>query len=136
MMPSMTFSRPCRSTLNGVCAASGKLGALLGATLFVPLANWLGNDRVMMICATVSVVAATMTTALSNSMEDNMELPDGHKKVPSVSSEAHLLALMQKNTEEILREAAESGTSGSPCEISPSQTLNRVCSMPTFLDFQ
>lgn len=136
MMPSMTFSRPCRSTLNGVCAASGKIGALIGASLFVPLANWLGNDRMMIICATVSIVAATMTTVLSSAIEDKMEVPDDHKKVPTVSSEAHLLALMQKPAQKIYMDSAELETSGSPCDLSPSHTFNRVGSMPTFLDFQ
>ena len=56
MLPSLTFSSTCRSTLNGVSAASGKTGALLGATAFAPLAEHLGDQSVMIICAAISVV--------------------------------------------------------------------------------
>lgn len=91
MMPSITFSRPCRSTLNGICAASGKLGALLGSVIFLPLARWLGNDRVMLICAVVSGVAAIMTMALEESPE--------HPDIKRVSSEGTLLSLGTKDNE-------------------------------------
>ena len=84
-MPSITFSRPCRSTLNGICAASGKVGALLGSIIFLPLATWLGNDKVMIVCSSVSVIAAFMTLSLEDSA--------GEKTIKKISSEAHLLAL-------------------------------------------
>ncbi|KAL3793335.1 hypothetical protein HJC23_003845 [Cyclotella cryptica] len=89
MMPSITFSRPCRSTLNGICAASGKAGALLGSIIFLPLATWLGNDKVMIACSSVSVIAAVMTLFLEDS---SGELP-----IKKISSEAHLLTLSDED---------------------------------------
>lgn len=61
MLPSMTFSPACRSTLNGCSAACGKLGAVVGATLFAPAAKALGNDVVMFLCALLSLVGALLT---------------------------------------------------------------------------
>jgi len=61
MLPSMTFSKPCRSTLNGISAASGKAGALLGAILFEPAAVELGNNTVMIICALISLLSFFLT---------------------------------------------------------------------------
>jgi PHS family inorganic phosphate transporter-like MFS transporter len=61
MLPSMTFSPACRSTLNGISAASGKLGALLGATMFEPAAKNFGDDTVMMICSALSLIGMLMT---------------------------------------------------------------------------
>ena len=111
MLPSMTFSRPCRSSLNGVCAASGKVGALLGATIFLPLASWFGNADVMLLCASISIVSAILTFLFINddvesSLEDN---DTGARK----SSESHLLSLQ--------------------VEIQEKELL-KVVSMPTFLD--
>jgi PHS family inorganic phosphate transporter-like MFS transporter len=55
------YSPDCRSTLNGISAAFGKAGALLGATMFEPVSEKLGDDKVMLICAGVSVLAFAMT---------------------------------------------------------------------------
>jgi hypothetical protein len=61
LLPSMTFTHSCRSTLNGVSAASGKLGAFLGATLFEPVSHGSGNDSVMLICCGIAVVGWIFT---------------------------------------------------------------------------
>jgi hypothetical protein len=61
MLPSLTFSEDCRSTLNGICAACGKLGALVGASLFQPLSERLGPQTVMLLCAALSVFAGIVT---------------------------------------------------------------------------
>jgi len=61
MLPSMTFSPSCRSTLNGVAAASGKLGALVGATMFEPAAKTFGDNVVMLICSSLSLLGLFMT---------------------------------------------------------------------------
>lgn len=58
MLPSMTFSYSSRSTLNGICAAFGKLGALLGALLFKPASQRFGDPAVLIMCAFISVVSA------------------------------------------------------------------------------
>ena len=60
ILPSLTYSPECRSTLNGISAACGKLGALVGATLFEPAADDLGDNYVMIICSAVSVVAVSL----------------------------------------------------------------------------
>lgn len=61
MLPSLTFSKSCRSTLNGICAACGKAGALMGATLFAPTAINFGDDVVMIICAVISMLSFILT---------------------------------------------------------------------------
>lgn len=65
VFPSMVFSRECRSTLNGISAAAGKVGALMGATLFAPAADAWGDNHVMLICAGVSVLAVALTSCFS-----------------------------------------------------------------------
>jgi MFS transporter, PHS family, inorganic phosphate transporter len=61
VFPSLIFSKECRSTLNGVCAASGKLGALMGAMLFAPTASAIGDNYVMLICAAICMIAFGLT---------------------------------------------------------------------------
>ena len=60
VLPSLVFTN-CRSTFNGVCAACGKLGALVGASLFAPAADHLGDRFVMLLCAVIAVVAFITT---------------------------------------------------------------------------
>lgn len=123
MLPSITFSRPCRSTLNGVCAACGKLGALLGSAIFLPLASRLGNAEVMLLCAAVSVAAAIMTFVFTDEevmLEPTSEEDDDGKEVPRISSEAHLAYLIQEERKESSR----------------SRGLPRIISMPNFLDLE
>jgi PHS family inorganic phosphate transporter-like MFS transporter len=57
IMPSLIFEEEHRATWNGVSAATGKLGALTGATLFEPTADLLGDHAVMLICAGVALFA-------------------------------------------------------------------------------
>eukprot|EP00979_Chaetoceros_neogracilis_P015520 scaffold6060_cov141-Chaetoceros_neogracile.AAC.1 len=61
MLPSITFSPDCRSTLNGISAASGKTGALFRALLFQPIASKYGDAKVMQLCALTSVFAGFIT---------------------------------------------------------------------------
>ena len=61
LLPSVTYSHDCRSTLNGISAAFGKMGALLGATIFAPAADILGDGSVMTICSGISIVALILT---------------------------------------------------------------------------
>ena len=91
MMPSITFSRSCRSTLNGVCAASGKVGALLGSIIFLPVATQLGDYKVMIACSVISIIAACMTLYLKYSVK---EMP-----AKRVSSEAQLLSVDYTDSE-------------------------------------
>lgn len=117
MLSSITFSRPIRSTLNGVCAASGKIGALLGAVLFLPLSTWVGDAKVIQLCACVSLVGAMLTFFFTNDVvEDDQE--EGKGELNRLSSEAHLITLVQQEQE----------------ESSPRKKMSKVLSMPTFLD--
>lgn len=61
ILPSLVFSPEIRTTLNGVSAAAGKLGALTGATLFEPVADKFGDAHVMIICSVVAILAFLMT---------------------------------------------------------------------------
>lgn len=64
LLPSLTYSKECRTTLNGISAACGKAGALVGASMFEPLADSLGDGSVMLICAYISLIAAILTLSL------------------------------------------------------------------------
>jgi PHS family inorganic phosphate transporter-like MFS transporter len=61
ILPSVTYSEECRSTLNGMSAAAGKVGALVGASVFAPAAEMWGVNIVMICCACVSLVAWLLT---------------------------------------------------------------------------
>mmetsp|Transcript_23234 Transcript_23234/g.50476 ORF Transcript_23234/g.50476 Transcript_23234/m.50476 type:complete len:921 (-) Transcript_23234:71-2833(-) len=61
ILPSLVYSAECRSTLNGLSAAAGKLGALTGATLFAPAAAKFGDATVMKLCAVIGFVAYVIT---------------------------------------------------------------------------
>jgi PHS family inorganic phosphate transporter-like MFS transporter len=71
ILPSLLFSPECRSTLNGISAASGKLGALLGATLFEPAAEKWGDSYVMMICGGLAIFAFFLTYFFVPKQEQN-----------------------------------------------------------------
>lgn len=120
MLPSITFSRPIRSTLNGICAASGKIGALLGAVLFLPLASWVGDAQVILLCACVSIVGAMLTFFFTNdALEDDQggSVVDNNctEELKRLSSEAQLMELRQQE------------------ECNPKR-MSKELSMPTFLD--
>lgn len=61
LLPSVTYSKNCRSTLNGLSAAAGKFGALLGSAAFAPAAEELGESTVMIFCGCVSLLALVLT---------------------------------------------------------------------------
>lgn len=61
MLPSLTFSPGCRSTLNGICAACGKIGALAGVTFFGPAASKFGDSAVMLMCSGLSLLGFLLT---------------------------------------------------------------------------
>lgn len=54
LLPSVTYSNDCRSTLNGISAAAGKLGALVGASAFEPAADAWGESTVMIVRVVVT----------------------------------------------------------------------------------
>lgn len=122
MLPSMTFSRPCRSTLNGICAASGKVGALLGASIFLPLASKIGIDHVMILCAVVSIASAALTLAFTEDVTaPEMLHPNTDAEAVRISSIVHLSSLQDE----------ESDTR----KLMKTHKFPTTVSMPTFLDF-
>lgn len=95
MLPSMTFSPGCRSTMNGISAASGKAGALLGTILFQPAATKFGDDKVMLICSVLSILGMFMTiigvkpnvglnSSFSRKRNFNMNANNRHPSAPSL----------------------------------------------------
>lgn len=69
-MPSLTYSPACRSTLNGISAACGKAGALIGASTFAPLATTLGDASIMLICASISVIGIILTVSCVTELDE------------------------------------------------------------------
>merc|ERR1712232_1534112 len=61
ILPSETFPEEVRSTLNGVCAAAGKLGAVVGSATFKPIVNVAGVETAFYLCAICSVVGVLLT---------------------------------------------------------------------------
>lgn len=61
ILPSLVYSAECRSTFNGLSAAFGKLGALVGASVFGPLDNKYHEEFVMAMCAVIALIALIMT---------------------------------------------------------------------------
>lgn len=61
LLPSLVYSEECRSTLNGLSAAAGKVGALTGAMVFAPAADGWGDSNVMIICGATALVALLVT---------------------------------------------------------------------------
>ena len=72
LVPSMTFQPPCRSTLNGVCAACGKVGALIGTCCW---SDTMDDRLVFKTCAILSVLGWCMTYRCVNGrMDQELEL--------------------------------------------------------------
>eukprot|EP00934_Nitzschia_sp_Nitz4_P003744 Nitzschia sp. Nitz4//scaffold51_size120721//103888//105647//NITZ4_003746-RA/size120721-snap-gene-0.44-mRNA-1//-1//CDS//3329553919//3734//frame0 len=100
VLPSMTFSRACRSTLNGISAAAGKAGALLGTIIFVTAASKFGQAAVMVACGVISLVGMIVTlfcvsetVGSSHQMDDKLQSPNLRLKV--VLSEPSLVDYYQ-----------------------------------------
>ncbi|CAE7901073.1 PHT1-6, partial [Symbiodinium microadriaticum] len=61
ILPSETFPTEVRSTLNGFCAACGKLGAVVGSSMFKPLVGAFGTQFVFYCCAACAGVGIILT---------------------------------------------------------------------------
>ena len=120
----MTFSRPCRSTLNGICAASGKFGALLGACIFLPLASRIGIAHVMILCAVVSIASAVLTFIYTEDVAAPDIGSDDEAEAVRISSVVHLRSLQDVETDTHTRKV-----------MRKTHKLPTTVSMPTFLDF-
>ena len=70
LLPSITFQPPCRSTLNGVCAACGKAGALIGTCCWN---DSMEASRGFKSCAILSVVGWCMTFGCVRVMDEDKD---------------------------------------------------------------
>ncbi|CAM9493408.1 unnamed protein product [Scytosiphon promiscuus] len=69
MLPSLTFPDQVRGSLNGISAAAGKLGALMGSLLFKPAAEAWHVGPVLVLCALISLAGGVLTLAFVDSGE-------------------------------------------------------------------
>ena len=63
ILPAETFPPQLRATLNGFCAACGKLGATIGSAAFVPIKSAIGLGNTMVACAAISLLGLLLTYA-------------------------------------------------------------------------
>lgn len=133
MLPSITFSRPIRSTLNGICAASGKIGALLGALLFLPLATWVGDAQVIKLCACVSFIGAILTFFFTG-----VGIDDDNNDEERVEGDGGTFAMSGGDGEcqddELTRLNSVANLIALRSQEERSPTMQKELSMPTFLD--
>ena len=61
VLPAETFPKEIRSTYNGICAACGKLGAVVGVFGFGPLSRVTSFPFVMSICAMISILGGILS---------------------------------------------------------------------------
>jgi PHS family inorganic phosphate transporter-like MFS transporter len=61
ILPAETFPKDVRTTYNGVCAACGKVGAVIGVFGFGPLSRVTSFPVVMSLCAAISAAAMALT---------------------------------------------------------------------------
>jgi len=62
ILPSESFPWEVRTSLNGFCAAMGKVGATLGSACFKPIVNGVGPEAVFWLC-TICAVLGVLCTA-------------------------------------------------------------------------
>ncbi|CAE8627707.1 unnamed protein product [Polarella glacialis] len=61
ILPSESFPREVRSSLNGFCAAMGKLGATVGSACFKPIISAAGTSAVFFLCAGCAALGVIVT---------------------------------------------------------------------------
>lgn len=61
ILPSESFPREVRSSLNGFCAAMGKTGAVVGSSMFKPLIVACGTGFVFICCAVCALLGIIIT---------------------------------------------------------------------------
>jgi PHS family inorganic phosphate transporter-like MFS transporter len=81
ILPSETFPRDVRTSLNGFCAAAGKFGAALGSACFKPLADSYGASAAFYMCAACAALGFFLTIYFVEDsrglgMEEGPEAPD------------------------------------------------------------
>jgi len=58
------FPTAIRATCHGIAAASGKIGATLGAAMFKPMSDAYGDPLIFIMCAVISWLGALLTLFL------------------------------------------------------------------------
>ncbi|CAM9146048.1 unnamed protein product, partial [Laminaria digitata] len=76
MLPSLTFPDQVRGSLNGISAAAGKFGALLGGLMFEPAVKSWGVGAVLVVCAMFSFAGGALTMAFVGAEDDGPLLVD------------------------------------------------------------
>lgn len=61
VLPAETYPKEIRATFNGISAAMGKLGAVVGASLFKVIAESTSYPFIMLLCAALSVFGALLS---------------------------------------------------------------------------
>jgi len=61
ILPASTFPAEIRSSMNGVCAACGKLGALVGSSAFPIAVEAMGYTAVFFACSTIALLGLVAT---------------------------------------------------------------------------
>lgn len=78
ILPGESFPTKIRATCVGIAAASGKLGAVVGAALMDPVMRMQGIPLALTLCGCVSIVGLLVTSQLTND-RSNQELPEEDK---------------------------------------------------------
>ena len=131
MLPSMTFSRHCRSTLNGVCAAMGKAGAFLGTIVFVAATNRFGQETVFLACALLSFVGCLVTFTCISPMtgiveldQEGMEKDADETEVGEDTADDNSMAPLRVSEEDL-----------GPMVFTSNVPMRVVVSQPSLMDF-
>lgn len=61
VLPAETYPKEVRATFNGISAAMGKLGAVMGASLFKVIAEATSYPFIMLLCASLSILGALLS---------------------------------------------------------------------------
>merc|ERR1719387_220673 len=62
ILPSESFPYEVRTSLNGFCAAMGKVGATVGSAVFKPIVNASGPETVFWLCTICAALGVLITT--------------------------------------------------------------------------
>lgn len=76
LLPVEAFPTPLRATCHGFSAAMGKVGAIVGSSMFVPLMESLGTGPVFLICAAICAISLPITWIFVQDRTGDLSLLD------------------------------------------------------------
>mmetsp|Transcript_50714 Transcript_50714/g.69005 ORF Transcript_50714/g.69005 Transcript_50714/m.69005 type:complete len:627 (-) Transcript_50714:101-1981(-) len=88
ILPSQILPSDTSSTFNGLAAACGNMGALIGATWMEPLGRVYGVDFIMTLCGVVSLLGFLLTMACIDDTPTTLTACTPHKEDTSHSGDA------------------------------------------------